>query len=364
MQTLSLETLRAPDQAEERPTFVVTILPRYNWAPAVAASVVLHFLLLACVLLAEQYVPMFFRDSLDVRYTARIYPLSPSQRLYYYVERQEQPPAPRGADLPKAPRPAAQHRTGIRLPPQIVIPVLPEPPHANSLLIQPSTEIAKILSALPAISAWAPRQRPAPRAFVQPGRPQTSPARPVLDAPPSVDRPNPESRLSDMNFAAAPSVAAPALPRPPSSTTPVRLMAPPQLQGEALNAGLGGPGGDPVNLITAGPALLPPNTYVSVPAGVAGTAAGGGSAELAQGAAETGGQGGRPGGSGSAGSSQGAVGPETLVIDVTAARDAKLPAGATRVTRPKEGRYSFLVMGSKPGESFPEAVGLLSGKLV
>ncbi len=86
--------------------------------------------------------------------------------------------------------------------------------------------------------------------------------------------------------------------------------------------------------------------------------------ELAQGAAETGGQGGKPGGSGTIGSSQGTAGLETLVIDVTAARDPKPPAGATRVTRPIDGKYSFLVMGSKPGESFPEAAGLLSGKLV
>jgi hypothetical protein len=34
------------------------------------------------------------------------------------------------------------------------------------------------------------------------------------------------------------------------------------------------------------------------------------------------------------------------------------------VTKPKDGRYTFMVMGSKPEESFPEAAGMLSGKLV
>ena len=41
-----------------------------------------------------------------------------------------------------------------------------------------------------------------------------------------------------------------------------------------------------------------------------------------------------------------------------------MPPGAIRVTKPKDGRYTFMVMGSKPEESFPEAAGMLSGKLV
>jgi hypothetical protein len=341
--------------------FAAMAAPRHNWAPAAAASVVFHVLMLACVVLVQQYLPLFSPDSLDGRYTLRMYPLNTSQRLYYFVERQEPRPAPRREGLP-APPPAAPRREGVRLSPQIRIPVLPVPPRADSLLIQPSTEIAKLVTALPSISAWAPRQRPAPKAFVQPGRPPGSPARPVLVAPPSVDRPSLAARLSDINFAAAPAVAAPALPRSPASTAPVGMIAPPQPQGEALNTGLGGKIGDPANLITAGPALLPPNTYVSVPAGVAGAAAGEGPATAAPGGGQMGGQGGRSGGSGSG--AGGAAGPETVVIDVTAAREAKPPAGATRVTRPKDGRYSFLVMGSKPEESFPEAAGLLSGKLV
>ena len=41
-----------------------------------------------------------------------------------------------------------------------------------------------------------------------------------------------------------------------------------------------------------------------------------------------------------------------------------MPPGAIRVTKPMDGRYTFMVMGSKPEESFPEAAGMLSGKLV
>ncbi len=221
-----------------------------------------------------------------------------------------------------------------------------------------------MLTALPAISAWAPRQRPAPKAFVQPGRPPGSPARPVLDAPPSVDRPNLAARLSDINFAAAPAVAAPALPRPPASTAPVGMIAPPQPQGEALNAGLGGQDRRPRQPDHRGAGASAPEHLRQRARGRGGRRCGRGPCDRSpRWRRRRAGQGSRPGGSGS-GSSSGAAGPETLVIDVTAARESKPPAGATRVTRPKEGRYSFLVMGSKPEESFPEAAGLLSGKLV
>ena len=139
--------------------------------------------------------------------------------------------------------------------------------------MQPSKEVANLLSAMPAISAWAPRERPAPKTFVQPGRARPAPQAPVMDAAPSLERPNNEPRLSNLNFSAVPRLAAPALRLPPSSTTPVRVIEPSKLPVEPLNAGIGGGAGDAVNLITAGPAILPPNTYVSVPPGVAGAPA-------------------------------------------------------------------------------------------
>jgi hypothetical protein len=234
------------------------------------------------------------------------------------------------------------------------IPPLPEPPKVSSLVIQPSGVLANLLSAMPAISAWAPRERPAPKAFVQPGRTSPVPQTPVLDALPTLERPNNEPRLSNLNFAAVPKVAAPALRLPPSSTTPVRIVDGAKLPVEPLNAGIGGRAGDAVNLIIAGPAILPPNTYVSVPPGVAGAPVESAAAPSAAVAA------GKPG------TGQGSTGAGAPAIELIAARDTAppMPPGAIRVTKPMDGRYTFMVMGSKPEESFPEAVGLLSGKLV
>jgi hypothetical protein len=235
----------------------------------------------------------------------------------------------------------------------VSIPPVPEPPKVSSLVLQPSEGVANLLSAMPVISAWASRAKPAPKAFVQPGGARALPQTPVLDALPTLDRPNNELSLSDINIAAVPRVAAPAFSLPPASTTPIRIADSPKLPAEALNAGIGSRAGDPVNLITAGPAILPPNTYVSVPAGVAGVAAGGAPSPPTAAAAV------KPG----AGQGGAASAP---AIQLTAARNTAppMPPGTTQVTKAKDGRYTFLVMGSKPEESFPEAAGMLSGKLV
>ena len=54
--------------------------------------------------------------------------------------------------------------------------------------------------------------------------------------------------------------------------------------------------------------------------------------------------------------------PSLIEVNVEAQRD--LPPGVKSIVWPKDGHYTFLVMGSKPEESFPEAAGLLSGQLV
>jgi hypothetical protein len=237
----------------------------------------------------------------------------------------------------------------VSISPGIEIPALPQPPRLDSILIQPSRDLATLLAPLPALSAWTPPVGPAPKAFVQPGRTAPVTGRTVLDAPPSVDRPNRELRLSDLKLAGPPALAPPAMPRPAASTAPVRVIEPPSPLNQPVGAGIGLKEGDFANLISAGPAILPPNSYVSVPAGVAAPVSGGDSPEVAG-----------AGGSGPAGKA--AASPENLI----AARrtDPPLPPGSTRVAKPKEGQFTFMVMGSKPEESFPEAAGILSGKLV
>ncbi len=375
MQGLSLELSDDPSLVADRPLFSGLLPTAHNWAPAAVSSVILHLLMVVSAVLAQEYLPMFWPASLDERFAFKTFPLNVSQRLYYFVEPQTQRPAPREAAPVVTPSdPGAQRRDRLRLSPGIIIPPMPEPPRISSLVIQPSKGLADLLSAMPAISAWAPRERPAPKTFVQPGRTRPVPERPALDAPPTLARPNNEPRLADLNFAAVPTVAAPALPRAPSSTTPVRVVQPFKPPAEVLNAGIGARAGDAVNLITAGPVILPPNTYVSVPPGVAGvlpeTAPPPPAAPAAAVAA------GKPGEAQSGAKAPSRVSaagrPDAApaaaagapAIELTAPREAAPPPGSIRVTKPKDGRYTFMVTGSKPEESFPEAAGMLSGKLV
>ena len=131
-------------------------------------------------------------------------------------------------------------------------------------------------------------------------------------------------------------------------------MEPPKPLSEPLNAGIGLKEGDAASLITAGPVKLPPNTYLSVPPAVAGASAGPGSDAPAKPAAATG-----------SSSPGGAAETRPQARDLTALRDTAPPMPqATKLTRPVDGRFNVVVMGSSPADSFPEIAGVLSGKIV
>jgi hypothetical protein len=248
---------------------------------------------------------------------------------------------------------------------------LPEPPTVQSVIIQPvAPSQAVLLAPLPAITAWTPPEKAAPKEFVLPGRPKSAPQQPALDAPPQIDSPNREARLSDVNMTGLASNSQPSLPRPPSSTAPVRVFQPPKPQSAPASQAIGALGGDPAALITAGAGALPPGTYVSVPAVVQRGAVGvlapppprdvppvNGSG-AGQGAGGSSGQG--NGGSGSGTTPSGNAPPLNLTPGVA----RPLPPGVTRVVRPRDGRYTFSVMGSRPDEAFPESAGMLSGDIV
>jgi hypothetical protein len=378
-----LDRASSPDYA----LFTSIVAPGHNWAPAAIGSVVLHLLAVVCSVLLQTYLPLLHPESLDGLRTVSLIPLRSSQRLYYFVEPRDPPPVQRAAaPAPSLARPAPR-RAGLRLPPGITLPPLPQPPRANSILVQPSTSLADIVAPLPAVTAWTPRERPAPRTFIQPGRASTTPETQTLDAPPSLDRPSVEPFVSDVKIPRLPRLYAPALQLAPASTAPVRLLDAPRLSSETENAGIGRAGGDPANLIAAGLANLPPNTYANVPPGVAGAPAGDGPAGAG---GEGGAAGGRRGGAGdsasassgggnSPGSGRGPAnsparggvaganassGSRAASTEVALEVEPALPPGTRRITRPKDGRYTFMVMGSKPGEAFPETEGLLSGTLV
>jgi hypothetical protein len=134
---------------------------------------------------------------------------------------------------------------------------------------------------------------------------------------------------------------------------------------EPVNAGIGLKVGDAASLIAAGPVKLPPNTYLNVPPAVAGASAGPGSDGPANDRGSGAGEAAKPAlapGSSAPGS---AGETKAQVRDLIAARDTAPPMPqATKITRPVDGRFNVVVMGSSPADSFPEIAGVLSGKIV
>ena len=60
----------------DRPLFSGVLPAAHNWAPAVGLSLVLHFLMVGCAILVQEYLPLFRPASLDGLYTLQDLPLA------------------------------------------------------------------------------------------------------------------------------------------------------------------------------------------------------------------------------------------------------------------------------------------------
>lgn len=357
------------------PAFSNVLLPRHNWSPAVTISLTLHLLGFILYPLLADCLRLLQEESFDLRtYAVQPLRIHLPYRLYYLPRPARVPTAPQ-TGAAKGLRPAGR-RASIVLPRSIELPRLPELPRINSVVIQPQfRETAALLSRLPSLNVWAPQKdAPAPKTFVMPGHKQPAKVQPVLDAPPKLEIPNAESRLSDLNISNAVSVAHPALPRPPSATTPVRVIEV-KAQAEAHTGGIASTEGDPADLITLGPAGLRPNSYLRMPLVTQGAGAGGygnaadgeratnGSGPGGNGSGSgTGGSGTAGSGSGSGSSAQGGTGAPAIEFASSGGPEPSPPVA--RIVQPRDGHYAFFVTGSSSDDSLSEAAGLLSGKVV
>ena len=348
------------------------------------------------------------------RYT--IQPLNIRTPLYFVATSPAQPTRTRGRQETAANEPEPARRLPA---PRLELPRVPARKNAETVLLQPNVPMPNIqLSQMPAMAFWA-RQTPslpapAVKPFVTPGRTEESVSAAQLDAPPMLAVPNRQERLSDLNVAEMPAARDPRLPLPASATAPVRtpktFQPPVARQAGSIDAGQG----DAANIIALG-ALPAPDRIVTVPPVTQAPAFGsgdtphlapppvrdgnsGGSASGTHGSAsntgarsaEAGkpGQGGaaadgsstapratveprqaaiiRPGGDGDGGPATltGGVVQQAILADARANANvpAPSPSSGVRVVQPKDGRFAFVAMGSS--EAYPEARGLLGGKIV
>ena len=207
---------------------------------------------------------------------------------------------------------------------------------------------------------------------------------------------NRERELAELRHAAEPPVPVPAIPLPVANTTPIRLLD--GVPGPKLPNSTGPvvqapeevhvisvpelPVPQPrVIVLPQGNQGTPPPSPVGVSTSLDGKQAGAGG----DGASKSGQASNQPGGAGSAGSSGGTGKSSSLNARVgdggadsdrgTTGRGAESaagaggeigppPPGAMRIVRPKDGKFTVVVLGSANLQAYPEAAGILSGKLV
>jgi hypothetical protein len=366
---------------QSAPDFTAVLLPPHRAYPSLLLSLGLHLIAVAALPAAAHYIGLWEERLRGAQVeVAEVLPLRPSRVLYY------QPQSPPAAGSGRTPQRTGSGKAGaaqpgaLRISPRVQLPELPAPPKMKSVILQPIPETAAAISqTLPPIASWTPPEKPTPKSLVLPARKAPQPQEAVLDAPPSPNLPNQELRLADLSQTGIPASQPPALPRPAASASPLRVF---QLPGrkEEPRAGRAADSrdGETAVLITAAPTQPALGTVVSVPPVIGrppldlpGEPAPPHAAERKEGASQgSGGAGASQGpgaGTGSHGNTDGrevSGGGPTNPLLVPSAPPPERPLPAVRITRPKEGRYSFLVLGSAPEESFPETGGMMRCKMV
>jgi hypothetical protein len=204
---------------------------------------------------------------------------------------------------------------------------------------------------------------------------------------------NQELALAALRLAESAAVASPALPVPVSNTTPIRLLDAiagvkmPESTGPTVAVA------DAAHVISIPDGAVPPAKVVVLPPGSqapppgtsTGGASGGGTPNgsatrnsTGTGTAGASGPGSGSGGSGNSSSPATRNGTENGLGGVASTGIGPGPSGTagagigngppppntTRVDRPRDGKYAVVILGASNLDAYPEAAGILSGKLV
>jgi hypothetical protein len=245
--------------------------------------------------------------------------------------------------------------------------------------------------AVPDVLLWAQKIAPAPRRklVAPPLREIPKPARTLL-TPPTLDLPNQETNIADMRFTLPPAIDMPKLPVPPATTNPIKMDGPEEKSAQIpQTVSTNSSEENAAHIISVSSLPLHADSLVIVPpvnqialsgneqgqgsgegaglgsaAGVVTTgvgaadgtptgAAAGGSAKLADGAG--GGVQTLAGGAGTAALGSAGFG---------SAGDGLATEAMHRITQPKDGKFSVVVIGSSAAEAYPDSIGLMTGKVI
>jgi hypothetical protein len=429
------------------PQFSALRQPKSRRSAAFGSSMVCHAVVIAAAIYGSGPITYAPRRPLlqnyQVRYVQLQVPLPP-------------PPSraggagPSASPAPKAPAPkeavkGSSAGSGIEAPapqvaPQVAkaaprkfeLPRVAQAKPAEQTLIQlevPPDVALKANIRVPTVVIWDPLTqhlpRPPTKKFIAPVRREVAKAKPSVMAEPTLELPNQERNIAELNLSAVRATDVPLLPHPPSATTPIRILNAAPATQVPQSAAAQSDQRDAANIISipdfpmpAGKVLIIPPGYQVAAAhmagggdqgegaesssGKAGTGPAGGSGSQGQGfgggASGTGvgaspsGQstGGGTGGSGASGPGGNGVGHGALANGAGTGTGAGGHGGGTgvgigpgggsgsggvgsgngsarpvaRIVRPKDGHFPAVVLGSGGSEQYPESVGVLGGRLV
>jgi hypothetical protein len=182
--------------------------------------------------------------------------------------------------------------------------------------------------------------------------------------------------VAELPHASTPPVPIPVIPLPVANATPIRLLDNAPGPAPAPSTGRISLRPDPVHLISVPDINLPTSRAIEIPnvnqAALPGIPDGTGSGDGSGKGKSSGGTqaaGTQPGGTQSAGTgtelaSNGNGGSAAPAVVPPASLQGALLPGTVRIDRPKNGRFSVVVMGNSAVEAYPEAAGLLSGRII
>jgi hypothetical protein len=368
--------------------FETTSPRRHNGWPTFAVSCLIHALAIWLLPVVAEYIPASWDGSKELRFVVRPLNIRVPERLYLASagsdrEKGKAPaPATRKAERTKlpepAPVPAAKRATRM-----FQLPDLPIRARGDQTLLQPqyAPQLAPQENVrLPDVMFWASQvpslPRPAAKRFVLPGRTDTAAQPPKLNATPRLEMPNLEMATADITVAGANLDRMPALPRPSSTTMPIRTFDPPRPGPPQRNMSIDVLEGDPTNVLALAPDAPPLSEILHVPAGnlrapllIVPHAEGGEGTESNPAPAAKGGGFGARGvaaaeGAGTApgGLAKSPIASFTPVPGALSSTITQLSAGmALRVVHATNGVFDVVVQSSS-SDALPESAGILSGR--
>jgi hypothetical protein len=386
--TTNAKWLGPPQRAKtfSTATLFVEAPPVSRGLPAFLVSLLLHGAVISVLVLGFHSPRRRSIGIIPGRYTVRLIELQRPQ-----IRQNLAAPAPAKTSAPSRSRlgagesagPAVAHR-------RFELPVSAKLSPARQTLVQLDAPPKLVMNtiAVPDVLLWAQKVMPAPRRKLVPPPPRDvpKPARTLL-APPTLDLPNQEINVADMRFSQLPSTSVPKLPVPPATTTPLKIKGPEegaQLP-QTVSTSSSEESAEHVISISSLPlradslVILPPANQTALSGNQQGQGSGQGAGE-ATGATTTGTAtaDARQTGAAAGGSAASADGAGSAVQALAGGAGTRTSGSAAsgdlgdglameavhRITRPKDGKFSVVVIGSSAAEAYPDSVGLMTGKVI